>query len=172
MCDEPLLGGMHIHLEIMTPIAFLLVLLTDGASASCASNAASFHQPDVSAEAQVIGLADSVFSAARARDAERFATYFLDRPGFVYLINKRQLNSVAELRSTFTGMLARQRLFEPRWTNRRVQMISPTAGIFTGEFVTKAERSDGEAWGASGVVTFVAVRVEVGWRVASWHTSE
>ena len=156
----------------MTPIAFLLVLLTDWVSVSCASNAASFRQSDVNPEAQVIELADSVFSAARARDAERFANYFLDRPGFVYLINKRQLNSVAELRSTFTSMLARQRLFEPRWGNRRIQMINPTAGIFTGEFVTKAERSDGEAWGASGVVTFVAVRVAEGWRVMSWHTSE
>ncbi len=35
----------------------------------------------------------------QVRDAERFANYFLDRPGFVYLINKRQLNSVAELRN-------------------------------------------------------------------------
>jgi hypothetical protein len=165
---------MHTHtpLQIMTPIAFLLVLLTGCASASRASNAASFGQTDVNPEAQLIELADSVFSAARARNADRFASYFLDRPGFVYLINKRQLNSVAELRNTFASMLARQRLFEPRWGNRRVQMINPTAGIFTGEFATKAERSNGEAWGASGIVTFVAVREAVGWRVMSWHTSE
>ena len=156
----------------MTLIALLLVLLTGGASVNRASNAASCCQSDVNAEAQVIELADSVFSAARARDAERFASYFLDRPGFVYLINKRQLNSVAELRDTFTSMLARQRSFEPRWGSRRVQMINPRAGIFTGEFATTAERSDGEAWGASGIVTFVAVREAVGWRVVSWPTSE
>ena len=156
----------------MTPIACLLFLLTGCASAKHASNAASHRQSDVNMEAQLIEFADSVFSAARARNAERFASYFLDRPGFVYLINKRQLNSVAELRNTFTSMLARQRLFEPRWGNRRVQMINATAGIVTGEFATKAERSDGEAWGASGVVTFVAVREAVGWRVVSWHTSE
>ena len=156
----------------MKPIVCLLFLLTGCASAKHAANTASQRQSEVNAQAQVIELADSVFAAARARNAERFASYFLDRPGFVYLINKRQLNSVAELRNTFTSMLARQRLFEPRWGNRRVQMINASASIFTGEFTTKAERSDGEAWGASGIVTFVAVREAVGWRVASWHTSE
>ena len=155
----------------MKLIACLLVL-TGCAPASRAPNAESHRLSAVNTEAQLIELADSVFSAARARNAERFASYFLDRPGFVYLINKRQLTSVAELRNTFTSMLARQRSFEPRWGNRRVQMINPTAGIFTGEFATKAERSDGEAWGASGIVTFVAVREAVGWRAVSWHTSE
>ena len=156
----------------MKPITCLLFLLTGCASASHNSNAASQRQSEADTEAQLIELADSVFAAARARNAERFASYFLDRPGFVYLINKRQLNSVAELRNTFTSMLARQRLFEPRWVNRRVLLINPTAGIFTGEFATKAERSDGEAWAASGIVTFVAVREASGWRVVSWHTSE
>jgi hypothetical protein len=155
----------------MTRIACLLVL-TGCASTGRAPNAESQRLSGVNTEAELIELADSVFSAARARNAERFASYFLDRPGFVYLINKRQLTSVAELRNTFTSMLARQRSFEPRWGSRRIQMISPTAGILTGEFVTKAERSDGEPWGASGIVTFVAVREAVGWRVVSWHTSE
>jgi hypothetical protein len=155
----------------MKLIASLLMLLTGCVSAR-PSNSALHRRSDANPESRLIELADSVFSAARARNAERFASYFLDRPGFVYLINKRQLNSVAELRDTFTTMLARQRLFEPRWGNRSVQMINATAGIVTGEFATKAERSNGEAWQASGIVTFVAVREAVGWRVVSWHTSE
>ena len=118
------------------PIACLLFLLTGCGSAQHATNTASQRQADVNAEAQVIELADNVFSAARARNAARFASYFLDRPGFVYVINKRQLNSVAELRNTFTSMLARQRLFEPRWGNRRVQMINATAGIGKRSIVT------------------------------------
>lgn len=157
----------------MKPITCLLLFLWTGcASAKHGSSPASHRQSEVDTEAQLIELSDSVFSAARARNAERFASYFLDRPGFVYLINKRQLYSVAELRNTFTGMLARQRLFEPQWGNRRVQMINSISGILTGEFATRAERTDGETWGASGIVTFVAVRESAGWRVVSWHTSE
>ena len=156
----------------MKPIVCLLLLLTGCAPASHTSTAASQDRAEVNAEAQLIELADSVFSAARARDAERFASYFLDRPGFAYLINKRRLSSVAEVRDTFRSMLARQRSFEPRWGSRRVQVIQPTAGIVTGDFATRAERSDGGAWEASGVVTFVAVREAAGWRVVSWHTSE
>jgi hypothetical protein len=156
----------------MKPITILFVFLTGCASATNDANSGTFQAPDAVAHAALIELADSVFAAARSRSAERFASYFLDAPGFAYLINKRQLKSVAELRETFSRMLASQQSFEPRWGDRRVQMINATAGIVTGEFSTSAVRSNGESWGASGVITFVALRDRTGWRVVNWHTSE
>jgi uncharacterized protein (TIGR02246 family) len=124
------------------------------------------------AEIAILALADSVFAAARARDAEQFASMFSRRPDFVYLINTRLLPSRDSVRATFSGMLSRQQRFEPVWGDRRVQVISPSAGILTGAFQTVAQRQSGETWEAEGIVTFVAVREPNGWRVVNWHTTE
>lgn len=128
--------------------------------------------PAREAETAILALADSVFAAARARDAERFARAFSERPDFVYLVNTRLLPSRDSVRSTFAGMLSRQRRFEPVWRSRSVQVLSPDAGVFTGAFRTAAERRSGETWEAEGVVTFVAVREPNGWRIVNWHTAE
>lgn len=123
-------------------------------------------------ETAILALADSVFAAARARDAERFARMFSGRPDFVYLINTRLLPSRDSVRATFAAMLSRQQRFEPRWGSRSVQIISPSVAILTGAFETVAQRASGESWAANGVVTFVAVREPNGWRIVNWHTTE
>ncbi len=123
-------------------------------------------------ETAILAIADSIFAAARARDADRFASFFSDRPDFAYVINTRRLGSRDALHATFRSMLSRQLTFEPRWGPRTVQTLTSHIGVFTGEFETRAKRVDGEEWTASGVVTFVAVRDSLGWRVVNWHTSE
>lgn len=120
----------------------------------------------------VLALADSILGAAGDRDAERFASYFSDQPGFRYLINARQLESREALRTTFAAMLGRQEFFRPTWQSRSVQVLTPATAILTGTFATQARRLNGEVWSANGVVTFVAVKEAVGWRVVNWHTSE
>lgn len=120
----------------------------------------------------VLELADDIFAAARARNAQRFASFFADDPQFVYLINTRQLGSRREVESTFASMLERQTSFDPQWGNRAVRMLTPAIGLLTGEFTTTARRVNGEEWRLSGAVTFVAVRSIEGWRVVNWHTSE
>jgi uncharacterized protein (TIGR02246 family) len=120
----------------------------------------------------LLQLADSVFAAARNRDADGFATYFSERPDFRYLINTRVLPSRDSLRATFATMLANQQHFEPAWGGRHVQVVSPDVGILTGVFETVARRRDGHTWQARGVVTFVATRETQGWRVVNWHTTE
>jgi uncharacterized protein (TIGR02246 family) len=121
---------------------------------------------------QVLELADAIFAAARARDAQRFASFFADDPQFVYLINTRKLGSRREVESTFAAMLERQASFDPQWGNRAVRMLTPAIGLLTGEFTSTARRVTGEEWSVSGAVTFVAVRTPDGWRVVNWHTSE
>jgi uncharacterized protein (TIGR02246 family) len=142
---------------------------------------ASAHPADTSAgsfgtqtldSAMVLELADDIFAAARARNAQRFANFFADDPQFVYLINTRQLGSRREVESTFASMLSRQTSFDPQWGNRAVRMLTPAIGLLTGEFTTTARRVNGEEWRRSGAVTFVAVRTIDGWRVVNWHTSE
>jgi uncharacterized protein (TIGR02246 family) len=143
---------------------------------ACSAPAIERYSPapsaGVEAEAAIMALADSVFAAARARDADRFASLLSGRPDFVYLINKRLLPSRDSVRATFAGMLSRQQRFEPVWGSRNVQIISPSAGVLTGEFQTVAQRQSGERWEAKGVVTFVAVKERDGWRVINWHTTE
>lgn len=125
-----------------------------------------------SPEDAVAALADSILAAARARDADRFAAYFQAGEDLVYVLNTRQLRSRTALRDAFRAMLGRQRQFDPRWTERRVQMLAPGAAEFTGAFRTTARDTSGAAWAAEGVVTFAA-RLESGaWRVVNWHTSE
>lgn len=126
----------------------------------------------LAAEEAVLELADSILAAARARDAERFASFFSHRPGFVYLINTRRLSSPEEVRSVLGAMLARQEVFDVRWGERDVQLLASGIAIVTGDFTTRARRRDGTTWEASGVVTFVAAREPAGWRVVSWHGSE
>jgi uncharacterized protein (TIGR02246 family) len=123
-------------------------------------------------ETAILALADSLFAAAQARDAYRFASMFSGRPDFVYLINTRLLPSRDSVRATFAGMLSRQQRFEPKWGSRSVQIISPSIAILTGAFETVAQRASGESWEANGVVTFVAVKEPNGWRIVNWHTTE
>lgn len=120
----------------------------------------------------VLALSDSILAAAGDRDAERFASYFSEGPGFRYLINTRQIESRAALHTTFKAMLGRQQIFRPTWQARTVQALTPGAAILTGTFVTQAQRLNGEEWSASGVVTLVALKEPGGWRVVHWHTSE
>lgn len=134
-------------------------------------------RPDSSTELRtseqaILALADSILAATRARDPDRFVSFFSDRPGFVYLINTRRFTSRDSLRATFATMLGRQQSFDPRWGDRTVQMIGGTSAVFTGDFETRAQRVTGEAWTARGVVTFTAVREARGWRVVNWHTTE
>ena len=129
-------------------------------------------QAKTTAEKAVLALADDIFAAARARDANRFASFFSDRPGFAYLINKRRLDSVQMLHDTFASMLGRQSAFEPRWGARQVQLLSPSIAVVTGQFQTEARRLEGDAWRAEGMITFVAVLEPSGWRVVNWHTTE
>lgn len=123
-------------------------------------------------EAEVTALADGVLDAARARDAGRFAAHFAPGDDVVYVLNTRRLTSQAALRDAFRAMLGRQREFDPRWTDRRVQALAPGAAVFTGVFRTTARDTSGAAWGAEGVVTFAARREPAGWRIVNWHTSE
>jgi uncharacterized protein (TIGR02246 family) len=131
-------------------------------------------QPDLIPDptAAVLALSDSILAAAGDRDAERFAMYFSEDPGFRYLINARQLESRAVLHATFEAMLRRQAVFRPEWQSRSVQALTPAIAILTGTFATRARRVSGEEWSANGVVTFVARREPEGWRVVNWHTSE
>jgi uncharacterized protein (TIGR02246 family) len=135
------------------------------------SSAATTSQHEA-VTAALLHLADSVFAAARDRDADRFVTYFSDRPDFRYLINTRVLPSRDSLRATFAGMLANQQQFDPSWGARHVQVVSPDVGVLTGTFETMARRRDGRTWEARGIVTFVAARETQGWRVVNWHTTE
>jgi uncharacterized protein (TIGR02246 family) len=128
--------------------------------------------PAETTQTAVLALADSVFAAARARDAERFASMFSGRSDFVYLINTRMLPSRDSVRATFAGMLSRQQRFEPTWGARSVQVLSPSVGVLTGAFRTTAQRLSGEVWEAEGVITFVALRQPDGWKVVNWHTTE
>lgn len=123
-------------------------------------------------EVAVAALADSILAAARARDADRFVAYFQPGEELVYVLNTRRLSSQAALRDAFRGMLGQQREFDPRWTDRRVQVLAPGAAVFTGEFRTTARDTSGTPWGARGIVTFAARRDAAGWRVVNWHTSE
>ena len=125
-----------------------------------------------SSEQAILALADSILAAARARDPDRFVSFFSDRPDFVYLINTRRFTSRDSLRATFASMLGRQQNFDPRWGDRLVQMLNGATGVFTGDFETHARRVTGEPWTARGVVTFAAVRESRGWRVVNWHTTE
>lgn len=120
----------------------------------------------------ILALSDSILAAAGARNADRFASYFSDRPGFRYLINTTQLESRQALLTAFDAMLRRQQVFRPTWGSRSVQIVSPDLAILTGTFSTQARRVSGEEWTASGVVTFVALREGDGWRVVNWHTTE
>lgn len=141
-----------------------------GALAACG---APGHAETSAAEAAVTALADSILAAARARDADRFAAYFEPGEGVVYVLNTTtRLSSRAALRDAFRGLLARQREFDPRWADRRVQVLSPGVAVFTGTFRTTARDTSGAPWGARGVVTFAARRGAVGWHVVNWHTSE
>ena len=149
-----------------------LTMLCFACSAPAGGHDPQKPAPAPEAETAILALADSAFAAARARDPGRFAAVFSDRPDFVYLINTRLLPSRDSVRSTFAGMLSRQRRFEPVWGTRTVQVLSPGAGVLTGGFRTSAERQSGESWGAEGVVTFVAVREPDGWKIVNWHTTE
>jgi ketosteroid isomerase-like protein len=145
------------------------------AVAACGApgRAASSEAERAAAAAAVTALADSILAAARARDADRFAAYFEPGEELVYVLNTTtRLSSQAALRDAFRGLLARQRAFDPRWADRRVQVLSPGAAVFTGAFRTTARDTSGAPWGARGVVTFAARRGAAGWRVVNWHTSE
>lgn len=158
----------------MRPSAALVVLALAGCSPAPPPASAAHTAPDAGAavETAILALADSIFAAARARDADRFASFFSDRSDFAYLINTRRLGSRDALRAAFQSMLSRQLSFDPRWGTRTVQTLTPHIGVLTGEFETKAQRTGGEEWTASGVVTFVALRDSLGWQVVNWHTSE
>ena len=124
-------------------------------------------------ERAVTALAESVLVAARARDAERFASYFAPGDELVYLLNTTsRLSSQAALRDAFRRVLGRQQSFDPQWTDRRVQILSPGAAVFTGAFGTAARDTSGARWAVRGVVTFAARRGAAGWRIVNWHTSE
>lgn len=150
----------------------LVVAVSAFAAAACDGGQIAPDRVTRGPEAEVLELADRIFAAARARDAARFASFFSDGRGFVYLINTRQLTSRETLQTMFQTMLARQRAFEPQWGARRVQMLTPSVGVLTGEFATRATSLDGHEWEAHGMVTFVAVRDTAAWRVVNWHTSE
>lgn len=124
------------------------------------------------AESRVVALADSILAAARARDAERFAAHFAPGDELRYVLNTRPPIAQAALREAFRGMLARQASFDPRWTDRQVQVVAPDVAVFTGAFRTAARDTTGRAWGAQGIVTFVARQGAAGWLVVNWHTSE
>lgn len=150
-------------------VALLCALM---ASMQPADASARSSGAQTSESAAVLELADAIFAAARARDAQRFASFFADDPEFVYLINTRKLSSRREVESTFASMLGRQTAFDPQWSDRAVRMLTPAVGLLTGEFTTTARRLNGEEWRVSGAVTFVALRTSDGWRVINWHTSE
>ncbi|MEX1113499.1 MAG: nuclear transport factor 2 family protein [Patescibacteria group bacterium] len=152
-------------------IAFLILSLAACSGPAIRPSSANSVQHEAVVVA-LLQLADSVFAAARNRDADAFATYFSERPDFRYLINTRVLPSRGSLRATFATMLANQQHFEPAWGGRHVQVVSPDVGILTGVFETVARRRDGSAWQARGVITFVAMRETQGWRVVNWHTTE
>jgi uncharacterized protein (TIGR02246 family) len=120
----------------------------------------------------ILDLADRIFAAARSRDAKQFASFFSDDPPCIYLINQRVLHTRAVVERTFAAMLERQSVFDPQWGERSVQLLTPTAAVLTGSFTTAARRVTGEAWQATGAVTFVAIRRGDDWQVVNWHTSE
>lgn len=157
----------------MKLLAVLLALSLHACSAMTTSSGAVPGRVGSSAQnAALLELADSIFAAARARDADRFSSFFSTRTDFVYLINRRRISSREALRTTFHSMLSGQAEFDVRWGERMVQVLTPDTGVITGEFRTTARRVNGEEWKASGVVTFVAVREAAGWRVVHWHTTE
>lgn len=156
----------------MRPLTVLLALMLHACSARAPQPQTLTAVKSAAQEVALLELADSILAAARARDADRFASYFSTRPDFVYLINKRRLASRDAVRTTFHTMLSRQEVFDVHWGERTVQVLTPTSGVLTGEFRTKARRINGEDWEASGVVTFAAVRETAGWRVVNWHTTE
>ena len=123
-------------------------------------------------ELAVAALADSILAAARARDVDRFVAYFQPGEDLVYVLNTSRLSSQAAVREAFRALLGRQREFNPRWTDQRVQVLAPGAAVFTGAFRTTARDTSGAVWGAQGVVTFAARLEPGGWRVVNWHTSE
>lgn len=150
-----------------------VVLLSLGACSTAAPVSSRAQvAPTANVESAILALSDSIFAAARARDADRFASFFSDRPDFVYLINTRRVESRDALQATFRSMLSRQSVFDPQWGVRSVQVLSPQIGVLRADFSTRAQPLSGAAWAASGVVTFVAVRDSLGWRVVNWHTSE
>jgi uncharacterized protein (TIGR02246 family) len=123
-------------------------------------------------ESTVAALADSILAAARARDAGRFVAHFAPGEQLRYVLNTRAPIGRDALRDAFGGMLARQASFDPRWTDAQVQVVSPEVAVFTGAFRTAARDTSGRAWGAQGIVTFVARHGPSGWLVVNWHTSE
>lgn len=151
-------------------LALLLPWLLAGCHA--AQPAASPRASASAAEASVLLLADSILAAARARDADRFAAHFAPGDELRYVFNTRAPVGQVALRSAFRAMLARQVRFDPRWTDRQVQVLAPDAAVFTGAFRTAARDTTGREWGALGVVTFVARQGPSGWKVVNWHTSE
>ena len=128
--------------------------------------------PAAGTGAAVTALADSILMAARARDADRFAAFFASGDDVVYVLNTRQLASQGAVRDAFRNMLTRQREFDARWTEGRVQEVAPGAAVFTGAFRTTARDTTGRAWAQVGIVTFAARLTPAGWRVVNWHTSE
>jgi ketosteroid isomerase-like protein len=99
-------------------------------------------------------------------------SYLSARPEFTYLLNTHRFNSRDEVRIAFADMLSSQARFEPTWQHRHVQILSADIAVFVGEFETMAIETDGTEWQARGVVTFVAHREPLGWRVVQWHTTE
>lgn len=152
--------------------ATVILCVTLGACGATVRVAASEAETSA-AQAAVTALADSILAAARARDADRFAAYFEPGEGLVYVINTTtRLSSEAALRDAFRSLLRTQREFDPEWVDRRVQVLSPAAAVFTGAFRTTARDTSGAEWAARGIVTFAARRGPAGWRVVNWHTSE
>jgi hypothetical protein len=147
--------------------ASLLLLTACRATAGVAS--AGWEPATV---AELSAVADSILVAARARDAVRFTGYFAPGDELTYVINTRTLRSHAALSAAFRSLLGAQREFDVRWTDRHVAVLGPEAAVFTSGFRTAARDTSGVAWGARGVVTFVARRGAAGWRVVNWHTSE
>ncbi|HEX6307470.1 MAG TPA: SgcJ/EcaC family oxidoreductase [Longimicrobiales bacterium] len=155
----------------MKPMTACALLIAAACSGPGSQSSVEPSEP-VDQETALHELADSILAAARARDANRFAGFFSNRPDFVYLINTRHLTSRDTLRDTFARMLERQQRFEPVWRTRHVQILSADIDVVTGLFDTSAQQQTGEEWQASGVVTFVAMREPDGWRVVNWHTTE
>lgn len=159
------------HRRTLVAVALLFLgACSTAAPVSSLAQVAPTTKADV--ESAILTLSDSIFAAARARDANRFASYFSDRPDFAYLINTHRVDSRDALLTMFRSMLSRQSVFDPQWGVRSVQVLSPQIGVMRADFSTSAKRLDGAAWTAGGVVTLVAVRDSLGWRVVSWHTSE
>ena|SRR5688572_7478716 len=153
------------------PVVCLVVLTGCRAAVGNASGDAR-AESDARTVAGLAAFADSILAAARARDAARFTGYFAPGQELTYVINTRTLRSHAAVSDAFRSLLAAQREFDVRWTDRHVTLLGPEAAVVTGSFRTAARDTSGTAWAARGVVTFAARRGAAGWRVVHWHTSE